>query len=113
MKLVILLFLLSISLSPAQKIDPPIPMVDTEPGLVYDPDDNGFTGEVRLEAFLELNCADSRAAWPVLKKVKEYYGSRLQLVIHQFPLSYHRNGFLCTQVYAENTSKGTFVHLIF
>ena len=91
--------LLFLSLAMAQDaINPPIPMVDTDPGLGYDPDGDGFTGEVRLEAFLELNCPDSVAAWPVLKDVKQYYGNRLELVVHQFPLPYHRNGFLCTQV---------------
>jgi len=58
-----------------------------------------YISQVKLEAFIEVHCPDSRAAWPILKSVAAYYGAdKLQLVVQQLPLPYHRNAFLATQV---------------
>ena len=55
--------------------------------------------QVTLEIFLELNCEVSAAALPVVQRVADHYGNtRLNLVVQQLVLSYHRNAFLSTQV---------------
>lgn len=68
----------------------------TEPGirfLQFEP-----KPKVELEAFLEVLCSDSRDAWPILKEVQAHYtNERLDLLIQQLPLPYHRNAFLATQ----------------
>jgi hypothetical protein len=81
----------------AYEIDPPIPVVVPEPGIRYNPF-GIFRPTVRLEIFLELNCGDSAEAWPIVKRVADYYGNtRFDLVVQQLPLPYHRNAMLSTQ----------------
>ena len=81
----------------AYDIEPPIPVASVEQGVQYNP--NGYPlGTVTLEAIVELNCPDSLAAWAELKQVYSYYAGRVNLIVHQLPLPYHRNGFLSTQV---------------
>ena len=53
---------------------------------------------VRLEAFIELICSDSLAAYPVLRQVSEYYGDQVDVVLHQLVLPYHRQAWIVTQV---------------
>ncbi|KZV20118.1 hypothetical protein F511_00975 [Dorcoceras hygrometricum] len=48
---------------------------------------------VYVEAFFDPLCPDSRDSWPPLKKAVQYYGSRVTLVVHTFPLPYHDNAF--------------------
>ncbi|XP_075484587.1 uncharacterized protein LOC142524468 [Primulina tabacum] len=48
---------------------------------------------IHVEAFFDPVCPDSRDSWPDLKKVVQYYGSRVTLVVHTFPLPYHDNSF--------------------
>lgn len=53
---------------------------------------------VRLEAFVDLLCPDSKAAWPVIQDVyNSYTGDVLELVVHLFPLPYHTNAFATAQ----------------
>ncbi|KAI0224410.1 hypothetical protein LSAT2_024574 [Lamellibrachia satsuma] len=53
---------------------------------------------VQIEVFLELLCPDSRDAWRILKTLSRVYeATKLRIVIHQFPLPYHSNGFVVTQ----------------
>lgn len=49
---------------------------------------------VHLDFYIDLVCPDSKAAFPTMLKVADYYGpEKLQLTTHLFPLPYHRNGF--------------------
>ncbi|XP_042495730.1 uncharacterized protein LOC122074825 [Macadamia integrifolia] len=52
---------------------------------------------IMIEAFFDPVCPDSRDAWPPLKRVLEYYGPRLSLIVHPFPLPYHDNGFVTSR----------------
>jgi len=80
----------------AYEITPPIRVPDTEPGIRYNP--SSVLPPVKLEVFIEIHCPDSLAAWPILKSVQEHYGStKLDLVVQQLPMPYHRNAFLATQ----------------
>jgi len=77
-------------------ISPPIPVQDTEPGIRYAPVDPPPT--VQWEIFIETLCSDSAAAWPILKQVQANYGSnRLDLLVQQTTLPYHRNAQVSTQ----------------
>jgi len=77
-------------------ITPPIPVGTTTPGIRYMPATP--RPSVVLEIFIDLHCPDSQEAWPVLKQVQSYYGTRrLDLVVQQMPLPYHRHAFLATQ----------------
>ena len=85
-----------LSLSQGQ-ILAPIPLLAKDPGIPYFPNPSAAT--IKLEAFLDLNCKDSAAAWSVLKQVADRYGRhQLNLVIQQLPLPYHKHAFLCAQV---------------
>ena len=77
-------------------IVPPIPILPDEPGIRYD--SGGSATQVTIEAFLEPLCSDSRQAFPVLTNLSEHYGSELALVVHFYPLAYHRHSHLATQV---------------
>lgn len=77
-------------------IAPPIPVDNTEPGIRYRPAPT--RPKVSLEIFIELNCPYSEEGLPIVQQVADYYGSsQLDLIVHELPLPYHRNGFLCTQ----------------
>ena len=79
-------------------IVPPIPTLSEDQGIRY-PLNATSRGKVKIEAFIELLCPDSRAAYPVLKRVAEHYGEEnVELVFHQMTLPYHRNAFIATQV---------------
>lgn len=55
--------------------------------------------QVQLDAFLDLACPDSKAAFPVLEAVADHYGvTNLRLNAIMFPLPYHRAAWLSTQV---------------
>jgi protein-disulfide isomerase len=80
----------------ASEIVPPFPVRNTEPGIRYNPFEP--RPKVKLSIYVDLNCPYSNAALPVVKNVSNYYGnSKLDLVVQQLPLPYHRNAFLCTQ----------------
>ena len=60
---------------------------------------NCRSARVIVEAFIELQCKDSTAAWPILQKVALHYDPQdVAVIIHQMPLAYHRNAFLLTEV---------------
>ena len=81
----------------AHEIIPPITIASVEQGDIYNP--SGFApGTITLEAFLDLNCGDSDAAWVELKKVYNYYAGKVTIVVHQLPLPYHRHAYMCTKV---------------
>lgn len=87
-----------IAAATAHVILPPTQVLTPEPGTVYNPSDYP-SGPVTIEAFLEVNCPDSLEAWPILKQVYDHYAGQVNLVVHQIPLPYHRNAYLCTHGY--------------
>ncbi|KAL2895334.1 putative 2-isopropylmalate synthase [Bienertia sinuspersici] len=48
---------------------------------------------ILIEAFFDPVCPDTRDSWPPLKKVLHFYGSKVSLIVHPFPLPYHDNAF--------------------
>eukprot|EP00250_Pteridium_aquilinum_P035302 c9100_g1_i1 orf=146-844(+) len=59
---------------------------------------------VLLEAFIDPLCSDSAYAWPVVKKIAQYYQDDLILIVHPFPLPYHHNAFFaCRAMHIINT----------
>jgi len=78
-------------------ITPQIPVQTTMRGYRYMPF-NGPRPDVVLGVVIDINCPDSRDGWAMLKRVQAHYGTdKFDLMIHQMPLPYHRNAFLCTQ----------------
>ncbi|XP_071849039.1 uncharacterized protein [Apostichopus japonicus] len=53
--------------------------------------------KVEIDLFLDLTCPDSKAAYPVVKQVADYYGNDVHLKTYMFPLPYHRASFLTCQ----------------
>ncbi|XVF63639.1 hypothetical protein PTKIN_Ptkin09bG0102700 [Pterospermum kingtungense] len=41
---------------------------------------------IKIEAFFDPVCPDSRDSWPPLKRAIQYYGSRVSLIVHLLPL---------------------------
>lgn len=91
--LLLLPLLLNPSVLPsAHAADPPaLPLSASEYSLltIGEP-----SSSVRVDFFLDLVCADTKNAWPVIKEVIETYGRDVQWRFHQFPLPYHTNAFL-------------------
>jgi len=80
----------------ARDIFPPIPVALKPHGLRYLPAEP--RPQVQLEIFIDLHCPDSQFGWNLVKGVREHYGpAKLDLVVQQMPLPYHRNAFLATQ----------------
>ena len=80
------------------QVNPPIPLVETDPGIPYNRSAT-TRAPIVLEAFIDLNCGDSAYAFGELKEVAAYYGAeQFDLIYHQLPLPYHRNAFLQAQV---------------
>ena len=81
------------------EIDPPIPVPSTDPGIPYNRSTTA-RAPIVLEAFIELNCGDSAAAFPELIALSQHYGPEtVDVIFQQLPLPYHRNAFLQTQVH--------------
>jgi hypothetical protein len=77
-------------------INPPIPVMPTEPGIRHAPVEP--RPAVQWEFFADITCPDSEQAWPIALQVQQYYGaSRLDLVLQQIPVPYHKNGLISTQ----------------
>lgn len=62
----------------------------------------GIRAPVRIEAFVDLLCPDSQAAWytiwPILNKQFNIQNNQtLRFTIHGFPLNYHRNAHIVHQ----------------
>ena len=55
------------------------------------------TAPVVLEAFFDLLCPDSKAAWPVVKQLLEHYPQSVYFLMHTFPLPYHTFSFLANE----------------
>jgi len=54
--------------------------------------------KVKLAAYLDLSCPDSKQAFPTLLQVADHFGTQLlELKIHMFPLPYHRNSHLLSK----------------
>jgi len=84
------------SVNAAFEIRPDIAVPATTPGIRYRP--ASPRPAVILEMFLEVHCSDSAYEWGIIKTVQEHYGpDKLDVVIQQMPLPYHRNAFLATQ----------------
>ncbi|KAL3641024.1 hypothetical protein CASFOL_015992 [Castilleja foliolosa] len=55
-------------------------------------------GRVRIEAFLDPVCPDSRDSWEPLKQAFNNYGSSVvELVVYLLPLPYHDNAFVASR----------------
>ena len=79
-------------------INPVVPVLPTFPGTRY-PLGATSRAPILLEAFIELNCGDSAVAMPVLQRVVDHYGAdKVELILYQLPLPYHRNAMVLTQV---------------
>lgn len=52
------------------------------------------TAPVVLEAFFDLLCPDSKAAWPTIKQLLSHYSTSLYFLLHTFPLPYHTWSFI-------------------
>ncbi|ELU11539.1 hypothetical protein CAPTEDRAFT_228382 [Capitella teleta] len=72
---------------------PSIAIPEQTPGIRIS---NG-SSQVRLEVFLDLNCADSAHAWGVIKQLRDTFPGRLEVLLHSYPLPYHPYAFLCAQ----------------
>lgn len=56
------------------------------------------SAKVILEAFFDLQCPDSKASNPTVNQLlSEYPQDSFSLVVHLFPLPYHRNAFYASQ----------------
>lgn len=98
----VLAFIVSISgvstMEGNSSIVSPVPIPAQFPGMVL----GGGSRDARVvvEAGLDLNCPDSAAAWPILQQLSTAYpAGHVAVVIHQFPLSYHRYAVLTTQAF--------------
>lgn len=88
-----------------------VPIPRTYDGFALGP----ASAPLLVEAFYDLQCPDSRAAHPVLRTVFETICSRsntpqgcVRLIVHMFPLPYHRAAFPAAQiaqVIAENSTQ--------
>ncbi|ESO97750.1 hypothetical protein LOTGIDRAFT_203048 [Lottia gigantea] len=66
-----------------------------EPGVVYQ---KGNDSSTKFEVFIDLMCSQSKAVFPALKNVANYYGpERLELIFHLFPLAFFRNSHKVTK----------------
>jgi len=70
---------------------PPIPK--TYPGHSL----GQMTGSILFEVFFDHVCPDSKFSWPIIQQVLNAYSSKMHLIIHIYPLPYHRNAFYATQ----------------
>ncbi|XP_067664079.1 uncharacterized protein [Haliotis asinina] len=64
-----------------------------ELGFIYN--GGNANAPVKVDAFLDLLCPDSKRAYGVIRQVVDHYGPHVvQLRVHIFPLPYHRNAFM-------------------
>ena len=76
-----------------------IPIPQRQPGFVYKEGKQCHSGTIYMEAFLDLTCPDSKAAFAILKNVADYYGpDKLQLTVVMFPLPFHPHAFWASAV---------------
>jgi len=78
------------------EIRPDIPVPTAPYGIRYLPATP--RPKVILEIILEVHCSDSERQWAIIKQVQEHYGNdKLDVVMQNMVLPYHRNAFLGTQ----------------
>ncbi|GJP34932.1 hypothetical protein CLOM_g19409 [Closterium sp. NIES-68] len=83
--------------SPCLLTSAQFPVPSTYDGLVYGADVSERQ-PVLLEAFLDLTCPSCQAAWPVLRHVAKFYGTkRLRFVVHLFSNAFHHNSYFASQ----------------
>lgn len=73
---------------------PPVPK-KSQSGFPYKA--NHEDAKVVIDFFVDLTCPDSKAAYPVMKQVAEFYGDDVNLKTFMFPLPYHRSSYLACQ----------------
>jgi len=56
-----------------------------------------YDAPVVVEMYADLLCPGCQAAWPTMLQVVQFYGTRIQFVLHTFPLPYHTNSFIVNQ----------------
>lgn len=82
-----------------------MPLPNTPDGYSY-PSFSNATAQVRIDAYFDLMCPDSAAAWPVLKAVlATYTAAQIKFIYHTFPLPYHHFAYPMAQaahIAAEN-----------
>jgi len=108
--------LLAVTLCTARAylITPDIPILETTPGIRFLPATP--KPPVTLEIFIDLHCPDSLAQWQILKPVQIHFGTdKLDLVVQQMPLTFHRNAFLATKgmyvIQNSSVSAGLFAYI--
>ncbi|GAB2232492.1 hypothetical protein Drorol1_Dr00011529 [Drosera rotundifolia] len=81
-------------------------------GFVYGNKRSKFNPDaIMIEAFLDPVCPESRDSWPLLKQAIQFYGPRVSLIVHTFPLPYHDNSFVTSRalhIVNELNSSATF-----
>jgi thiol-disulfide isomerase/thioredoxin len=73
-----------------------VPIPKRPLGYVYNHGDLG--APVHLDVFMGPVCPDSRAAFPTLEKVADFYKDKVILTLFEFPLPYHHNSFMGAMV---------------
>lgn len=87
-----------------------IPIPARYDGFVFNPSSSTLPS-VLVEAFIDPLCSDSADAWPVFKKVVQYYQDDLLLIVHPFPLPYHHNAFFaCRALHIINKLNSSFTY---
>nr|AOS49624.1 hypothetical protein [Davallia tyermanii] len=72
-----------------------IPIPRRYDGFVFNA--SSSSSPVLLEAFFDPLCPDSADAWPVVKKIAQYFQDDLLLIVHPFPLPYHHNAYFASR----------------
>ncbi|CAI5491463.1 unnamed protein product [Closterium sp. Naga37s-1] len=81
----------------ARITSPQFPIPSQYDGLVYGADVSERQ-PVLLEAFLDLTCPSCQSAWPVLRHVAKFYGTKqLRFVVHLFSNAFHHNSYFASQ----------------
>ncbi|KAJ4844203.1 hypothetical protein Tsubulata_039753 [Turnera subulata] len=68
-------------------------------GFPYQTHQHQDAGEdtIKIEAFFDPVCPDSRDAWPALKLALHHYGPRTSFRLHLLPLPYHDNAYVTSR----------------
>ncbi|CAI5466057.1 unnamed protein product [Closterium sp. Yama58-4] len=94
---VALFCLLLVVAAPCLLTSAQFPIPSQYDGLVYGADVSERQ-PVLLEAFLDLTCPSCQSAWPVLRHVEKFYGTKqLRFVVHLFSNAFHHNSYFASQ----------------
>lgn len=66
-------------------------------GFIYGEASEFNPEKILIEAFFDPVCPDTRDAWHPLKQALHFYGARVSLIVHPFPLPYHDNSFVSSR----------------